>query len=396
MQFKNKLKIEKILGNFTPIKTKLYEIFDKEIIIFLSEFSKNILNHKECKKFPDLIHFGFWCRKSNLKNLQKKYSNSTNRIGRGSVLHIAPGNVPTNFVYSMVFGLLSGNSNIIRLPSKKFIQIEILCEILKSLFLKRQFKEISKRLLFIRYEKSDKISSELSAVVDARIIWGGDETINNFKKFYTKPRTVDVTFPNRYSVSIINSKELFNLPKYKISNLAKKFDNDTYTMDQFGCSSANSVFWIGNNFRETKLFWQALKKVVDQKYNLDLASANRKISKLMEFSINEKNKFKSELVNFKLIRLNYKKINLSKYKNIGFGTFIEINLKDIKYLEKYCSKELQTITYFGIPFKKIKKFILKNNIKGIDRIVPIGRAFDLNTEWDGIDVIYSLSRTIGS
>ena len=36
-----------------------------------------------------------------------------------------------------------------------------------------------------------------------------------------------------------------------------------------------------------------------------------------------------------------------------------------------------------------------NKIKGIDRIVPIGRAFDLTPEWDGVDIISTLSRTIG-
>ena len=50
-------------------------------------------------------------------------------MGRGTVLHITPSNVPTNFAYSMVFGLLSGNNNIIRLPSKNFLQVKILCEI---------------------------------------------------------------------------------------------------------------------------------------------------------------------------------------------------------------------------------------------------------------------------
>ena len=44
----------------------------------------------------------------------------------------------------------------------------------------------------------------------------------------------------------------------------------------------------------------------------------------------------------------------------------------------------------------IKKFIINNNIKGIDRIIPIGRAFDLTSEWDGVDIILTLSRTIGS
>ena len=39
-------------------------------------------------------------------------------------------------IYSLglsIFGLLSGNNNIIRLPSKNFFQVKILCKILKKL-----------------------------------------------------------------------------------------------------------------------------------------------------------------------------------------------------------------------------------------------------------------------
>ena len=37
---------------------------------------------------------------------------------------------------------------------------------------------------------------------------------------------------------------------------------------------------------------------------------------------------------------------------------------------------------------------LKNNLFGIDRVVPIGKALDMNLIWDGYDVINSLSRII--
>ena len=54
----------------------------------------------------------------------------------------------------------------------------------------------------------------------------------------------------------------------------------------------------------------------------------------------------------------------------------------------------QTLTYFG--FKKemiLKNFNLKY-FKGIDRIVPVGQALDINLNWDGYDVINALTRII--
>ena len=41
-------------------------------------------------------------------------------MGRGLIFHITPTNVPTNFFYSFIFSLLSGNSNIVKLPTKDF------------------------------------------------------------------------------------------------------------------------------------------------------------------------------------------------------------------------------------------------------------------------------------
>ena len=395
MLTKIKQKIKIIIGNYN-FKDGPFEIFDQNIIFFLDEISKEILKNNESKKFPDLITFGFWCRANNIKSLLKNYNFFKNRIGRGSVLHITPSNVPTNFAYSMVFGLLSGNNNIIRLPSKKFFQIEILCKILKKLSKKKNLKKIFNKLLLIRYENSDSISSELSKEVEARIIWGGDKTINKFKTFTTKPRCIDLTFADRYSISLINSNMLIKLNNSQLSILAQKFFNDTYTMDQFGCSSPNTVFWIGNNNAYKNKFWIELRKIVNQKYNLDLSGTNKKISNLMNLTLNENKKLKININNFNLIKLNKSKFEFDNFENVNFGTFTEINLNNLNQLSKYVSDKLQTLTYYGIEFDFIKKFIIKNKLKGIDRIVPIGRAFDLTPEWDGVDIIATLSRTISN
>ena len=395
MSVKMNKKINVIIGNLS-LKDGPHDVFDQNIILFLNAISKEILTSSESKKFPDLISFGFWCRANNIRKIINNYSFFKYRMGRGTVLHITPSNVPTNFAYSMVFGLLSGNNNIIRLPSKKFLQVKILCAILKKLSKKKIYKKSFNRILLIKYKNSDLVSSELSKNVEARIIWGGDNTVNKFKSFKTKPRCIDLAFANRYSISLIDSNKLALLRTKDLAILAKKFYNDTYTMDQFGCSSPNSVFWLGRNNVAKKKFWFELSKVVNKVYDLDLSGANQKISNLMNYTLRKNKKFKANIQNFNLITLKSKEHNFDNFENINFGTFLEINLKNIDYLKRYASAKLQTVTYYGIDFKNIKNFIIKNKIKGIDRIVPIGRAFDLTPEWDGVDIISTLSRTIGN
>ena len=115
----------------------------------------------------------------------------------------------------------------------------------------------------------------------------------------------------------------------------------------------------------------------------------------MNYALGKNKTFKANIKNFNLITLKSKKLSLDNFENINFGSFLEINLHDINHLRKYTSEKLQTVTYYGTNFRSIKKFIIENKIKGIDRIVPIGRAFDLTPEWDGVDIISTLSRTIG-
>ena len=61
------------------------------------------------------------------------------RVGRGLIFHICPSNVPTNFAYSFFFGLLSGNSNIVKVPSINFKEKEIILTILKSVLNKSKY-----------------------------------------------------------------------------------------------------------------------------------------------------------------------------------------------------------------------------------------------------------------
>ena len=80
--------------------------------------------------------------------LKMKYSNLKNRLGRGLVFHIAPSNVPLNFGYTFIFGLLSGNANIIKIPSKYFPQNEILIYLINHLFKKEKYQELKKTNAF--------------------------------------------------------------------------------------------------------------------------------------------------------------------------------------------------------------------------------------------------------
>ena len=392
--FMNKIKV--ILGKLTFL-IKTYKIFEISTINFLDDVSQEIIKNKKYSEYTDIITFAFFIRKKNLIKISKEYKNKDRMIGRGLAYHIAPSNIPINFAYSLVFGLLSGNTNIVRLPSKNFIQIKLLCDLFFRILKKKKYLELYKRICLIKYERSDDISSELSKKADIRLIWGGDETVNQFQKYDTPPRCIDLKFANRYSISIIDVNKLAKLNTNNLKNIVNRFYNDSYTMDQKGCSSPQALIWIGKNKKKIKNnFFNILSEIAVKKYDNNLAVTNNKISSLSLTAIKSEINFTSSHKNFNLIRIKLKKISKEIEKiHPHFGTFVEININNLNELNKIISKNLQTITFYGVDKKKISALVFKYGILGVDRIVPIGRALDMGIEWDGYDLIAALSRIIG-
>ena len=104
-----------------------FEPFSVEAVNYLDALSKELNKDPNIRVYPDVATFGFFCRRANILSLKKKHSsNDILRLGRGLLFHIAPSNVAVNFAYSLVSGLLAGNINIVRVPSKNFLQIDII------------------------------------------------------------------------------------------------------------------------------------------------------------------------------------------------------------------------------------------------------------------------------
>ena len=114
----------------------------------------------------------------------------------------------------MVSGLLSGNTNIIRVPSKDFKQIDIISNAINSLAKESKFSKISNRIVLVRYNRDSDATKEFSRYCDVRVIWG-DETINHIRNMPLKPRAFDITFADRYSLSVINADAYLSSPNQK-------------------------------------------------------------------------------------------------------------------------------------------------------------------------------------
>ena len=102
--------------------------FDERTVRFCGELSDALIKAKHCRIYPDLVTLAFFLRENNVRKISQSYCDLTSHLGKGLVFHIAPGNVALSFAYSLMTGLLTGNTNIVRLPSRRFEQSDIFCE----------------------------------------------------------------------------------------------------------------------------------------------------------------------------------------------------------------------------------------------------------------------------
>ena len=388
-------KINYLLGNQNFNSTSGL-IYNDLICDFVNDFSKELFWHPTTKKFPDIKALAFWCRKQNIETFKKKLNNKELRLGLGSIFHITPSNVPTNFAYSLLFGLLNGNSNIVKVPSQKFEQIEIICSCLKKILKKKKYLKVRNLINIVRYQDNDKFTKKISSLCDARIIWGGDKTVNEIRKFPVGIRARDIAFSDRFSLCVINANQISKLDKLSFSNLIEKFYNDTYLVDQNACSSPHLIVWIENKKSEIKnIFWKKLFKFATSKYEIpDIASID-KYSKLCEDLVNLNNIKNYKIFSNILYVVSLKNLNVSnKQLRSKWGYFYEYNTNDLNSIVKLIDKACQTLTYIGFSKDILEKFVFKNNLKGIDRIVPIGQGLNISLNWDGYNINETLSRVI--
>ncbi len=387
------MKEVKYLIGSNQICDKPMPVYSDIAVDFLDDLSLTIMKNKFNRIYSDIVTLAYWCRKSNILKLKEKCEDSNIRLGRGLCFHIAPSNIPINFVFSYIFGVLAGCSNIVRIPSKTYPQVEIICNILKEVL--DRHVEIKKRTSFIKYPSNNDITGYFSKIADLRLIWGGDETIKSIKSLETKPRCIDIAFADRYSISIINADMISTASDEELSKLAQDFYNDTYLMDQNACSSPYLIMWLNDDEQSRNKFWDKVFSNIKDKYYISAGIAMDKYVKLCEDSINLDYIDKIHKHENLIYRIELKSLvkNILNLRGFG-GYFYEYSLTNIDEIKTIVTDKLQTLTVYGIESEKLRDYVISNNLTGIDRIVPIGKAMDIGIVWDGYDLIRTMSRII--
>jgi len=387
-------KIKYLVGNQTPTAQPL-EPYSEIVCEFLDELSRVLRKDSIAKQYADIVSLAFWCRRANILKLKQSFLDGEMHLGRGLVFHITPSNVPVNFAFSYFFGILSGNSNIVRVPSKEFPQTKIICEAINKVFENDKYNLIKSSTLLISYEKDKEITDFYSSICDARIIWGGDQAIRSIRQSPIKEKAIEIPFADRYSIAVISSDEILKATEAELIEISNKFYNDTYLMDQNACSTPHMIVWMGEN-KETakKRFWEAVFEAA-KKYDLEPIKVVDKYTKLCEFAMDGNNIANITTFENLLFTIDIKQLPSDICKLRGsFGLFFQYDTENLNEIAPYITDKVQSLIYFGIQDEVLISFVMDNHLNGIDRIVPLGEALNIGVYWDGYDIVGMLRRHI--
>lgn len=361
--------------------------FAEETMEQLNALSVALLKDPHSRQYPDVVTFGFFCRKAILLKLKEQHSHTELRLGRGVIFHIAPSNVPVNFAYSMVAGLLAGNTNVVRVSQKAFPQVDIIVKHMREIGMER--------VAVVRYAHESEANEVLSAKCDVRVIWGGDATIATIRKNALPARAFDICFADRYSLAVINADKLVD--EQDVDGLALRFYNDTYLFDQNACSAPHLVVWIGgdDNIAKAKgIFWTALQRIAEQKYIFQDVMAVDKLTALYRQAVAMPIHIEKTKDNL-LCRVNIDSLpkDIDAFR-CASGYFTEYTAKNLDEIVSIVTRKYQTLAYYGFEKEELNNFVLRNRLIGIDRIVPLGDTTAFSLIWDGNDLINVMSRVV--
>ena len=368
-------------------------VFSEEACAFLSALSARILKDAEAKAFPDVMTLGFWCRPAALRQMQRVYEAEKNRIGRGIVFHIAPSNVAVNFAYSCLAAFLAGNASIVRLPSKDFPQVDVLCRIFAETL--AEFPALFPYFLFVRYGHVQEVNEHYSRMCQTRVVWGGDATIEAIRRAPLTPRANEITFADRHSLAVIDAPAY--LAAEDKARIAQDFYNDTYLSDQNACTAPHFVIWLGTAVAAAQeVFWNALHEFVGARYTMQAVQAVDKLTQLYRlgacFEVRQVPAEDNLITRVRVAKLTEE---MTAYR-AGSGFFIEYRAQKLAEIRPLCGISCQTLSCYGVQRDALLQEILAMRPDGVDRIVPLGRTMDFALVWDGVDLIRTMSRVIST
>ena len=236
----------------------------------------------------------------------------------------------------------------------------------------------------ITYPHSDDLNEKISLAVNGRIIWGGDKTVDQFKKYATKPKVKDLYFTDKVSLCIINieDEDKFN---QDFDHLIRNLYNDIYPFHQKGCSSPHSLFIISRTANKQ----QTLQKIYDRLSEMAYKKYPEDISSIASLKLNQS---VVDILEDKVVETihnsNYLTFTGIKSDEVphscGAGYLYYKFANHLSDIKSSINPKTQTITYWGLSKDQMHSFLdtldVEIDVEGFEEDVLAGAKNTLRAD----------------
>ena len=369
--------------------------FDPEIEAFGARLSARLFADPAARAFPDLASLAFWLRPAATATLRAHVAGlGEHRVPRGLVLHVAPANVDTLFVYSWWLSAVVGNRAIVRLSERAGARTALLLRLISETLAEPGFARLAAATAMVSYPRDDATSHALSLAADLRVIWGGDATVDAFRALPLRPGATELIFPDRRSLAVIMAAETLALDEAGRDDLAERFYRDCFWFDQKACSSPLLLAWVGDAAsceRAAADFWPRLAGWAErQGYAAAPATQMAKLTEAARLVLD--GAATTVTRHGAAVVVARGGVAPPRLATCGGGLFQETILAGLDEVARLVDPRIQTLTQFGLSEDAGATLAGWLSGKGAGRLVPVGRALDFRHIWDGQDLLAAMTR----
>lgn len=371
---------------------------------FVRELSQYFLRDSKFRSEPALVALGYWFRDTAVERwLATTFPTNRSFVPRGTVFHIPPGNVETNYLYIWLLSLLVGNRNIVRLPSRESNLVDGIATFLEALLAEERYATLGSMNRFARYQHEARITAFYSASCDLRVVSGSDATIQTLRQVPLQANAVELNLSAKSSFVVLNVATILDAADEQLTEWARDLWSDLSSFDQLACNSPRGVWWLGASQQDIQVarerFWSAFDGVVATVESpWRTAGVVQRESFLDTIGLSG---FRAKLAsthNTPVQRVWIEPVDTRApwfdEWFAGNGILFETAIVDLSALSPHLSRRHQTVSSLGVNTEQWRAFLLEKPAVGIDRIVPMGQSLSFDAVWDGFDIGRILTREI--
>ena len=366
----------------------------------LARLSAALLADPLLRQDPASVSVAYWLRRAQLTRLAEEHARRAAtepdvlRVPVGRVLHLAPSNVDTLFIYSWALAYLCGNANVVRLSQESGVVVEALLRVIEAVA--AEDAELRTWNRFVTYGHDDAITTALSAWCAHRVIWGGDETVAAIRPLPLPSHASERVFGSKYSFSVIDAARWGAAPEDVRAEVASRFFNDLFWFDQMACSSPQVVFWLGASEAADAAsadFERMLQAEVDRRrFVPPVSSAVHRRAYAFGMAASSDVRVVLEHPGFVGVHLR-DRAALDK-EICGGGLLRHVRAGALSDVIAFVDESDQTLTHWGLEGEALRELAAGVGLRGLDRLVPIGEALAFDVVWDGFHLIDDVLRRV--